>query len=55
MRGHRLEVVKAGEIIDVYGVISNDLLDSAMLRGSTFLATLTIGDIVLDQAKINIQ
>jgi|WetSurMetagenome_2_1015567.scaffolds.fasta_scaffold06904_2 hypothetical protein len=46
-------VVKQGETKEIYGYIWNDLNDSAKLSGAVFVATLKIGNIVLDEARIN--
>jgi hypothetical protein len=47
-----LGIVKQGETIEVYGLIWNNLDDSAKLRGSTFIVTLKLEDTVIDQTAI---
>jgi hypothetical protein len=49
---YMLGVVKQGETKEVYGLIWNNLDDSAKLRGSTFIVTLKLDDTVLDQTAL---
>lgn len=48
-----LGLLNQKETIEMNGVIMNNLDDDAKLRGSTFVVTLKLGDIVLDEARIN--
>jgi hypothetical protein len=47
-----LGIIEQGETKEVYGLIWNNLDDSAKLRGSTFIVTLKLEDTVIDQTAI---
>lgn len=50
---YRLGALKAGQTIEIDGVIVNNLEDWAKLSGATFTAILKKGDTVLDRASID--
>jgi regulator of replication initiation timing len=47
-----LGILKQGETQEVQGIIWNNLGDSAKLRGSTFMVTLKLADVILDESSI---
>lgn len=46
-------ILKQGETKEINGEIENNFADDAKLSGSHFIATLKLGDIILDEAIIN--
>jgi hypothetical protein len=47
-----LDTINAGETTEVYGLIWNNLLDCAKLRGTNFVATIKLNGIILDERSI---
>jgi hypothetical protein len=51
---YNLSMVKYGESLAVYGFIGNGISDTSQISNSTFIVTLKLGELVLDQAQIEI-